>query len=179
MEIQLGFQDYAPFRHHLNITIVADRMELKSNMGALFRLSDALGIRKLIFYNTSEEMDKKLTRIARSSDQHVEFMFCNSKAELSQEIPKGAKIIALEWTSRSENILEYRMRCKDDPLFIIIGSERTGVSDELLPLAEQAVHIPMFGKNSSMNVVTATAILSYEIIRQNWGQTEMGNSSTQ
>jgi tRNA G18 (ribose-2'-O)-methylase SpoU len=45
----------------------------------------------------------------------------------------------------------------------LIGSEIAGISEELLKISHQIVHINMFGKNSSMNVVQAASIALYEI----------------
>jgi tRNA G18 (ribose-2'-O)-methylase SpoU len=47
---------------------------------------------------------------------------------------------------------------------LVVGSEINGVSAEILNISNQIVHINMYGKNSSMNVVQATSIALYEII---------------
>lgn len=52
------------------------------------------------------------------------------------------------------------------PTALVMGSEGTGVSDELLKLCDQLVSIPVFGEISSLNVSVAAGILLYEIIRQ-------------
>ncbi|MBE9568116.1 MAG: TrmH family RNA methyltransferase, partial [Proteobacteria bacterium] len=49
---------------------------------------------------------------------------------------------------------------------LILGSENTGVNESLLSLSDITVHIKMFGHNSSMNVISAASIASYQIIRE-------------
>ena len=49
------------------------------------------------------------------------------------------------------------------PIALIAGSEVSGISPELLEAAHQTAHIEMYGTNSSMNVVQATAIGLYEL----------------
>ena len=49
---------------------------------------------------------------------------------------------------------------------LIVGNERTGLTDDLLRLLDHAVEIPVFGMPYSFNVATATAIALYEYYRQ-------------
>lgn len=72
------------------------------------------------------------------------------------------EIIALEITSNSKPLKEV-MISFDKKIALLIGSEINGISEELLKLSDQIVHINMFGKNSSMNVVQAASIALYEI----------------
>lgn len=74
----------------------------------------------------------------------------------------GLKIIAS--TEKTEQVL-----FKQDlsgPIAVIMGSEETGVSNELLRIADQWVKIPMFGKISSLNVSASAAVVLYEIVKQ-------------
>ena len=77
---------------------------------------------------------------------------------------KGYTIIALEITARSESIREFSLNKKEQTC-LIIGSENLGISTELLTLADHHIHIPMYGKNSSMNVITSCAIAVHELIQ--------------
>jgi len=52
------------------------------------------------------------------------------------------------------------------PLVILMGSEEDGIHPDHLKLADHIVKIPMFGKIGSLNVSVASAVLTYEIIRQ-------------
>ena len=49
---------------------------------------------------------------------------------------------------------------------IILGSEDTGIDEELLSLSNERIKIPQFGKIESLNVSAAAAILVYEAVRQ-------------
>ncbi len=167
MEFQLSFQDHVPFVHDKSVIIVADRIDLKSNIGSLFRMADALGVKELLFFHESFDMnEQKIARIARSCNNYVPYTLCSDIQGLISKLPENAIIYALEWTNKSENIYKYGFESNAAPSVVIIGSERGGISDELLNLSHQSIHIPMSGNNSSMNVIMATAILVYEMIRQ-------------
>ena len=49
---------------------------------------------------------------------------------------------------------------------LVIGNEQLGISAEVLELVQQTIHIEMFGKNSSMNVVQAAGIGLYSLINK-------------
>lgn len=53
-----------------------------------------------------------------------------------------------------------------DGCMIIMGSEDTGIDEELLVLADQQIKIPQLGKIESLNVSAAAAVLMYEAVRQ-------------
>jgi len=52
------------------------------------------------------------------------------------------------------------------PLTIILGSEETGLSAELLKVCNDLLYIPMYGRIESLNVSVAASLLVYEVVRQ-------------
>lgn len=52
------------------------------------------------------------------------------------------------------------------PTCIVMGSEETGISNELIKASHHLATIPMFGKTSSLNVGVATGMIMYEMNRQ-------------
>ncbi|MDR0908087.1 MAG: 23S rRNA (guanosine(2251)-2'-O)-methyltransferase RlmB [Rikenellaceae bacterium] len=56
------------------------------------------------------------------------------------------------------------------PTAIVMGSEETGISKEVLKLCDAQVAIPMRGKIGSLNVAAAAAVVLYEVVRQRVGK---------
>lgn len=52
------------------------------------------------------------------------------------------------------------------PLAIVLGSEDTGISADLLRMSDELIRIPLKGSISSLNVSAAAAILLYEAMKQ-------------
>lgn len=52
------------------------------------------------------------------------------------------------------------------PVAIVMGSEDTGISPEVLRQCDTLVGIPQFGKIGSLNVSVAAGIMMYEVVRQ-------------
>lgn len=148
------------------LSIVANDIEIAGNVGSLFRVADALGVAKLYLTGTTQTPPKyKIRKAARSADNHIPYTYEESAVEVIEQLKaKGYTIVALEITTRSENIRDFTLS-KKEKTCLIIGSENLGISAELLALSNHHVHIPMHGKNSSMNVITSCAIAVHEIIQ--------------
>ena len=52
------------------------------------------------------------------------------------------------------------------PMAIIMGSEEDGIDDKLLVKCDYLVKIPLIGSIQSLNVSVASAIMIYEVQRQ-------------
>lgn len=148
------------------LSILANNIEIAGNVGSLFRVADALGVEKLYLTGTTQTPPKyKIRKAARSADNHISYHYDESAEDTIKYLKEhGYTIIALEITTRSTNIRDFRLN-KGDKTCLIIGSENSGVSAELLALSDHHVHISMYGKNSSMNVVTSCAIAVHELIQ--------------
>lgn len=138
-----------------------------SNVGALFRIADALGIECIYLTGTSiTPPNPKLKRLSRSTENSVPFTYRESAVETAQELRElGYKLICLEICTGSIE-LDKLVVTPTDKICLILGSEREGIPAEMLELADVTAHIPMRGMNASMNVATACAIASYEITRK-------------
>ncbi len=52
------------------------------------------------------------------------------------------------------------------PTAIVMGAEDTGISNELIRIADHLAKIPMFGEIESLNVSVSAGVILYEAIRQ-------------
>jgi TrmH family RNA methyltransferase len=63
------------------------------------------------------------------------------------------------------------------PLALLLGSEGSGVPDDLLAAADLTVAIPMTGTPESLNLAVAAGILLYELPRRRWQDGETVGTS--
>ena len=73
------------------------------------------------------------------------------------------QLVGLEQSTGSQPLPDFAF---DRRTALVIGNERTGLTDELLSQLDRVVEIPVFGMPFSFNVATATAIAMYEYCRQ-------------
>ena len=163
---QLDHAEIASENTVFPLSILANNIEIAGNVGSLFRVADALGVEKLYLTGSTQTPPKyKIRKAARSADNHIPYEYEESALTVIEQLKaNGYNIVALEITARSKNIREFSLN-KNDKTCLIIGSENLGISAELLSLADHHIHIPMYGKNSSMNVITSCAIAVHELIQ--------------
>jgi tRNA G18 (ribose-2'-O)-methylase SpoU len=151
----------------LPLRLLAHDVDLALNVGALFRIADALGVEHLHLTGTSPRPpDPKIRRSARSAERHVAWSHAaDPLAVVAQLKAQGWRIVALELSTASVELDAFDV-APGERVCLVLGTENTGVSQALLDAAQATVHIPMRGHNSSMNVANACAIAVYEIGRR-------------
>ncbi|RZV63173.1 MAG: TrmH family RNA methyltransferase [Flavobacteriaceae bacterium] len=148
------------------VTLVCDNVTNAPNIGSLFRIADAFGVEKLIFCGQDISLGRRMTKTSRSTENSVDFEVKEDVIEVCKELRiQGHAIISLEITDTSKPIHTFTFP-KERPMAIFVGDENSGVSEEVLKLSDDIILINMFGQNSSMNVVQATNICLYEIVKQ-------------
>lgn len=145
------------------ITIICDSIYFQQNIGSLFRIGEAFGIEKIIFLGKDIPLNpRKINKTSRSTHLHIPYSEIENTEEVVQYLQQNDyEVIALEITSTSKSLKEVKLP-SNKKIALVLGSEINGVSEALLAISNQIVHINMFGKNSSMNVVQAASIALYE-----------------
>ena len=143
--------------------IIATDLYSPENIGGLIRIADAAGCKKVILINEEKIIfSKKMQNIARNAEKNIEIIQCSFNDFI--KIKEGFnKLIAIELTDSSNEIFNVSL---PNVCSFVIGNERHGISKNVLELCHQAVHIPMYGVNGSMNVIQALAISLFEWRRQ-------------
>ncbi len=62
--------------------------------------------------------------------------------------------------------INYTQASYTTPVALVMGSEDTGISADVLRRCDTFVSIPMFGKIGSLNVSVAAGVMMYEVVRQ-------------
>ncbi len=154
-----------PFRSQKsNIVLLCDGVQSPANIGSIFRICDSFGVQEIIFCNAS--INFKSTRLLRTARDTVTKTQYRCVEDIHFEIEtlklKKYTIIALEISKKSIPLNQFTLK-NNSNIALIIGSERTGISEDILKKTNKAIHIEMYGQNSSMNVVQATAITLYAL----------------
>ncbi len=148
------------------IYIVLDNVLDTYNIGAIFRLADAVAAEKIIICGESEIPPH--TRIKKASINTTEWVawqyFADAKSailNLKSEI-LNLQVVAVEQSSKS---VPYDKFDYAFPLALIVGHESNGVSKEVLNLCDAIVELPMFGVNKSLNVMVSLGIVLFEVVK--------------
>ncbi len=143
--------------------MLCDGLKSPANLGALFRVCDAFGVEEIISNNTIPLSSGRFKKTARSTNEQVSYKEDQALDEVIVQLrSEGFKVIGLEITTESSPIQHFDVK-NFKKIALVIGGESEGISSDLLNLLTTVVHIPMFGTNSSMNVIQAVAIALFQL----------------
>jgi TrmH family RNA methyltransferase len=145
------------------LVLVLESVEKPGNLGAILRTADAAGIDAVIVCDP--QTDFYNPNVVRSSLGCV-FTVPVATASSEDTIAWLRKTKMKIWctylkASRPYHEVDYRT-----PSAIVMGTEATGLSDIWVKNADANIIIPMQGTIDSMNVSTATAVVTFEACRQ-------------
>ncbi len=143
--------------------IYCDCIQDPGNAGTIIRSADAFGFSGVIFSKNSVDVfSPKVIRGSMGSVFHIDIFTEADESFLEKAKEEGFSLTATALHQDSVPIGKADLFKKQ---IFVIGNEGNGVSDEVLSLADQVVHIPMQGKAESLNAGVAASILMYEVAR--------------
>jgi len=162
---QLTHYDIKNDQKQFPITIVCDAIRTPENIGMCFRISESFGVKKIYFHENSPTLgNRTVKKTARNTENQIEHdSYANFKEIMQRLKAKGNTIIGIEITDKSINIQDFNF-ASEEKIVLLLGSERNGI--ENINLVDKTIAIPMYGRNSSMNVVHSLAITLYEATNQ-------------
>ena len=159
---QLSHNDINNNQEQFPITIVCDAIRTPENIGMCFRIAESFGVQKIFLHTNSPSLEnRKVINTARNTINQIEHVFYDDfEKTINQLKQENNTIIGIEITDKSINIQDFNFK-NHEKIVLILGSERNGI--ENIDLADFTAAIPMFGRNSSMNVIHSLAIALYEV----------------
>ncbi|SMG11856.1 tRNA (guanosine-2'-O-)-methyltransferase [Marivirga sericea] len=147
------------------IRVVLEDIRDPHNANAIIRSGECLGIQH--YHIIENENVFKLGRgVSRGAIKWVDVhQYPESKtptADVLQDLKsKGYKIVV---TSPNEEACEPKDLSLDQPIAVVMGNERDGISDEAKAMADDFIRLPMHGFTESYNVSVASGITFYSLI---------------
>ena len=142
------------------VIIACPQFKSQINLSRLVRLVSCCAIYHIITTGTGK-IDPK---VARNGAAIVNIERRRSLAQRLAELKQqGYRLVGLEQTTRSQSLYEYRF---PQQMVFVLGHERLGITEEIMPLLDEVVEIPVYGLPYSYNVVTAATMAMYEYCRQ-------------
>ncbi|MDB9732978.1 TrmH family RNA methyltransferase [Polaribacter sp.] len=162
---QLSHKDIENEQKQFPITIVCDAIRTPENIGMCFRISESFGVQKIYFHENSPSIENKIVKkTARNTVNQIQHAsYANFDTLINKLKAEGNTIIGIEITDKSINIQDFNFK-NHGKITLLLGSERNGIKN--IHLVDETVAIPMFGRNSSMNVIHSLAITLYEVTNQ-------------
>lgn len=146
------------------LLLVLDQITDVRNFGAIARSAECAGVQAIII------PEKGMARIGadavKTSAGAIHNIPICKTHNLYNTIrflkDSGIKIVA----ATEKGTVFYTQTDMKSPLAIVMGSEDTGISSQILKLADEQLKIPILGQIESLNVSVSAALMIYEAVRQ-------------
>lgn len=162
--VAIAPQKQTTFLKIRTLGVALDKIQDPGNLGTIMRTAVATNIDGLLVSRDSVDLyHPKVVRASAGEWFNLQKTISeNLKDKVLQLQSKGLQVLATV-PSSTINYWEIDLR---KPTLIIVGNEGSGISTDLINLADYSVKIPLSNGVESLNVAISTAIILYEIQRQ-------------
>jgi len=163
-------------RRQPDLTVCMEQVHKPHNVSAIIRTADAVGVHEVHAVWPENRM-RIMASSAAGSNSWVQVKTHRTIADAVGHLKgQGMQVLATHLSEKSVDFRDIDYTC---PTCILMGQEKTGITQEALDLADQDIIIPMIGMVQSLNVSVASALILYEAQRQrqNAGMYARGTST--
>ena len=138
------------------VTVAIEDVYQLHNTSAVLRSCDAFGVQEV--HIISDRFDSKLDKnIALGAQQWVDVEHYSSTSDCIATLrAKGYRIVATSPREQGTALPDFELSAK---VALFFGTEKEGLSREVLEQADDFIQIPMVGFSESLNVSVAAAII--------------------
>lgn len=146
-----------------SVWAAADQLQNPSNLGAVCRTAEALGLSGLLVGGGCDIYNPKTLRASMGSVFRLPVLEIRDLPEalaLLQE--RGMQVLAGVPDASAVSITRLK---KKQGCVLVVGNEGSGISEPVLSRCDVKVTIPMNGRAESLNAAAAASILMWELMR--------------
>ncbi|MBP6431191.1 MAG: RNA methyltransferase [Ferruginibacter sp.] len=148
-----------------DFTVVLENVFDPHNISAVMRTADAVGIQDIFILNTKIPPHRKWG--AKSSSSAAKWLtihqYTNADECFAELRKRYNKIYTTHLSTDAVGLHELNLT---DSVALVFGNEHSGVSDEIISMADGNFIIPQVGIIKSLNISVACAVTLYEAYRQ-------------
>jgi tRNA (guanosine-2'-O-)-methyltransferase len=132
----------------------------EANLGTLLRTCDA--VRSCIAIPRTAHYQAALSRgDTLRARPHIHWIDGRKEQWIQKEKERGSRIVAVELADDAVRLGD--LEPARGPTVILLGHEHNGVPEEVWPMLDDVVEIPMLGIGSSLNVAVAGSLVLYRL----------------
>lgn len=149
------------------IYIIVDNVLDTYNIGAIFRLADAVAVEKVYLCAGSETPpNHRIKKASINTTEWVEWEYAETAASAIQSLKSKTQNLQVVSVEQSEKSVAYDTIPYSFPVALVVGHETDGVSKEAMDASDFIAEMPMWGVNISMNVMVSLGIMLYKVMEK-------------
>lgn len=142
------------------LVVACAPMRSNVNISSIARTASACAVERLVLTGNPTLISK----IARDGADELDISIHRSLAPVLRKLRSdGYRLVGLEQTTNSTSMHSYHFARRT---VLVVGNERTGLTEEILELLDDVIEIPVYGLPHSFNAATAASMALYEYCRQ-------------
>ena len=145
--------------HANKLEIAIENLERDFNMGTIVRTANAFNVAKLHIIGR-KQWNK---RGAMATDKYLAIVYHPDVASFLAEV-QGKTVIAVDNLPGASDLHDTEL---PPNAVLVFGSEKSGLTAEMVAKSDYMVQIEQFGSTRSVNVGVAAGIVMYEWVRRN------------
>lgn len=146
-----------------DLWVALDEVADPGNLGTILRTNDAVGGKGLILLDHSTDpYDPTAIRASMGALFSQRLVKASLEEFLAWKQRWGVTLVGTSGASE----VDYQDFHYPEPLVVLMGSEREGLSEKHIHACDAMVRIPMVGRSDSLNLAVATALVIYEVFHQ-------------
>jgi TrmH family RNA methyltransferase len=149
--------------------VVAVQLRGPGNLGAIVRTADAAGATGVVVVGPAADLyDPQAVRATMGSLFALPVICLPEEQSLLDwlAVLRAAAPAPLIVATSAHGEVLYFAADYNQPVVLLLGGERYGLSPEIRESADVTVRLPISGRATSLNVSAAAAALMYEVVRQ-------------
>lgn len=165
---RLSVEEYKQVKK-LPIVIVLDNIRSMSNIGSIFRTSDAFKIESVFLCGiTSQPPHREIRKTALGATESVPWKYFKNTLDAIQELKTNKyAIISIEQVENSTMLQNFKTK-KNQKIALIMGNEVNGVEQRIIDISDECVEIPQYGTKHSLNVSISTSLVIWHLFQKDY-----------
>ncbi len=147
------------------VLVALDQIQDPHNLGAIFRVCDAVGVAGLFYTaDRSAGLSTIARKVSAGASEFLDFSEVKNLARsLEQAKKEGYLVYGTSLEESSQSIYE---AVYSEPMILVLGSEGDGMRKQTKDLCDAFINIPMHGSVQSLNVSTSASAVLFELRRR-------------
>lgn len=163
---RVSVKDYRNLKK-IPLTIILDNIRSLSNVGSVFRTSDAFTVKEIILCGiTAKPPHREIQKTALGSTESVAWRYFENTIDAVKELQsQNVFVYAIEQVDNSIMLdtVEFNF---DQQIAFVFGNEVKGVEDIVVKEVDASIEIPQFGTKHSLNISISVGIVIWEAFQQ-------------
>jgi 23S rRNA (guanosine2251-2'-O)-methyltransferase len=156
--LNAGYRDLPP------TLLLLDGITTPANVGMIIRAATAAGVDGIIIpHHGVAGLGPLVLKASAGIAFRAPILRCASAAEAAESLVESHYVLAGLDSDGADSLFQAEF---PERVVFVLGGETHGVSPEVRPYVGMWVRIPMAGDVESLNVSTAAAVVSFELLRR-------------